>query len=746
MNIFGINISRAKKKDSLDIAQWAKGNDTSDNTGGASLSLPYSQSAWVYIAVSVLAENIAQIPFRIARVPATGERALRSCRGEARANLRKRILGENIVESGAVVDLFEKPHPVMDRSLFWEMAMTWRSLRGEFFVFPLDKNDMPVDLATSKPKVSRMLTIDPAQFWHMVSGFELTGWRFTGAALMAPIPSQVLLPSEVVHSRTPNPYLFWRGLSPLMVASLPAESDYAAEQFMKGLMINNADTGVIVTTEQQASPEQRETIVAALRERKRKAGTADRPLFLWGGAKLEKPIISSADMQFLEHRNLNRREIGAIFKVPESLMGFTERNQSLGGGGAQEQERLAFMETTLAPHCRRLESAVDPIIKTFGMDLCGYFDMESLPVMQEARRSRIDAATKAFALGVPFNEINNVYDLGFGDLVNGDKSYLPYTLQEIGADGTPPQPTPPADATQNDPNNAKDANPFARLLMLTAPRPVEKPPEPQKHVCRGHPEFEASIAGAVKAKAGKLRKFFLQQKNRLLSNLPKIMKQFELAEGGESWLWKQDASSVTRGIDDLLNLADEDAALLKALKPTLIADLEHGGSQLWKEIGRDNFALPPAEAIAYLDKRKNVISGINSTTWDKLKSSLQEGLAAGETMDELAGRIKTSYQGINDHRADTIALTETAVATNKGRNIAMQMANVPRKGWVTSHLENTRTSHLENEQLSEAENGIPFDEPWPNGCMFPGDPEAEAAETVNCRCVGIAILDEGGKQ
>jgi hypothetical protein len=49
---------------------------------------------------------------------------------------------------------------------------------------------------------------------------------------------------------------------------LPAAADYAAEQFMKGLMINNADTGVIITTDQQVSPEQREAIRAALRERK----------------------------------------------------------------------------------------------------------------------------------------------------------------------------------------------------------------------------------------------------------------------------------------------------------------------------------------------------------------------------------------------------------------------------------------------------------------------------------------------
>ena len=115
-------------------------------------------------------------------------------------------------------------------------------------------------------------------------------------------------------------------------------------------MLNNADTGVIVTTDQQVSPEQREAILAALRERKRKAGTADRPLFLWNGAKVEKPSATSADLQFLENRRLNRLEIGAVFRVPATVMGFSEdANRAIAA-----QERLSFVEQTILPLCPEL--------------------------------------------------------------------------------------------------------------------------------------------------------------------------------------------------------------------------------------------------------------------------------------------------------------------------------------------------------------------------------------------------------
>jgi len=38
------------------------------------------------------------------------------------------------------------------------------------------------------------------------------------------------------------------------------------------------------------------------------------------------------------------------------------------------------------------------------------------------------------------------------------------------------------------------------------------------------------------------------------------------------------------------------------------------------------------------------IADINATTWDSLKASLQEGLSAGETMEQLAGRVKDTFQ------------------------------------------------------------------------------------------------------
>lgn len=782
-------------KSSPDTAGWLRGDDVDMNAQGAKMSHPYSQSTWVYVAINTLARNVSQVPFHICSVSATAvqemaakRRKLRAMRrGKANAShlrdgilnyraFRKRVMMDNIVDSGPVVDLFKQPHPTMDRSLYWQSIMTWRLLRGEFFIVPLDNNDQPVRVMDENGRaaslrlingptgrVARLITLSPDLFWHMVVGYTLEGWRYTGSPLMTPIPSQILSPDEVIHGRTPNPVgFYWRGMSPITIAWVAAATDYAAGQFMKGLMMNNADTGVIVSTEQQLSDVQQQQLLAALRERKRMAGTADRPLLLWGGAKVDKPTVSSADMQFIENRKLTREEIAAIFNVPMSLMGITERQQSLGGGPGQEQERLTFMESCVAPHCRDLEAAHDPVVKSFDPSFECYFNLDDLPIFQEARRNRLDAATKAFAMGVPLNQIIEAYDLGFEEQPWGDVGYLPFSLQAVGADPdtTPPEnpsdPNAPAGEDNSPPPpgdpNEPQQNLFARALTLFQPRSVAVPAASSPtvpagtHHCQAPAEYEAYLRSREKRTLSKFKRFVFEQRGRVLKRLPSVInQQFVLSKAGEKVWWTfRSSAPLHRGLDDLWDAADELNRLVDAMKPLWTSDLSDGAKAVFSQIGLDpeTFSLPPSEAISYMGQRRNVMSSVNDTTWSQVRAALQAGLQEGDTMDELRARISQAFQGISDGRATVVALTETTAATNAGKHLAMQQAKVPRKGWGTSGLENTRETHLANANLSEDQNGIPIDEPWPNGCLFPGDPNAEPGETINCRCYGFAILDK----
>lgn len=679
---------------------WLRGSEN-EVSSGATLVNGYQQSVWVYAAVNAVASQIANTPLCITQGRGRGERKL---------------------ESGPLVDLFRRPHEHCSRFEFWELVLCWLQIRGEAFVIPMTLAGEVVDLSRAGgrgPKPQQFALLDAACFRHDVVGGHLLGWFFTNADPQGQMATRYLLPGEVIHIRRPNPFDFWRGLSPLAVASLAASADFASAQFHKGLMLNNADTGLVVTTDQQPDEAQREAMLAALRERKRRAGTADRPLFLWGGAKVEKPSASSADLQFLENRKFNRQEICAVFGVPQEIIGFTEdANRSVG-----ESARLNFVENTCAPLGERLEAAFEPLVRSFGADLYAWFDFDALPVMQAARRTRADVAVKYFQMGVPMADLNETFDLGLPDRPWYRTGYLPFSVQPVGndaaGDGQPAAPGDPAVAA--DPATASLQRALAVLDTLR--RVPSKP-----HVCAAADEYAASIEGAVRTMKARARKFFFEQRARALRELDK--RKSAIGNG-------QPTIAKALG-DDIFNDAFENQAIRSSFQPVLLKQFEFGGVQLWQEYGLGDFVLPPKAATDYLAKAGTRWEEINGLTHTNLRETLIDGLNNGESFDQLADRVRAVFDAGQDIRADTIALTETNTAINAGRHEGLMESPLELKVWLSANLENSRPEHQDaGERYAQ---GIPKDQPFvlANGArlMFPGDSSLGAGpgDTINCKC------------
>lgn len=737
------NLSVGKSAVSPAVAGFLSGSDLDDDGSGTRLVTPYSQSAWVYTAVSILASHVAQIPFRISRMDCDCARRVRALRGSEDARhkaFRKKAQSEGVIESGAAVDLFDRPHPTMNRQLFWEMVVTWNCLRGEFFIVPLDNGDQPVDISKRSPRVQRMLTLDTGLFWHKIQGYELEAWRYTGSPLLSPLPSEMLLPGEVIHSRTPNPYFYWRGMSPLLVAGVAAQTDFAGEQFQKGLWVNNADTGIIVTTDQPADDVQQKQILAALNERKRKAGTADRPLFLWGGAKVEKPTLTMMDMQFLETRNFLRAEIFSIFKVPEPLAGFTAKLNDGGAGGSLDAVKISFVESTLGALCEKLECAVDPIVKSFGEEYVGWFDLDSLPIMQAARRTRWDTATKMFGMGVPMADINMNLDLGLPDQPWYKNGYLPFSVQVA---GEPAEPLPSEGEDVGTPMAAGEkSNPFSRMLKLlrgggTGFQPVVSgilPETGQKGAAAVWRKRMTFRRAHEKLFAGKISKVLMKFRQKTLSKLDEV--HLQKSAGQISW--------ESRGLIDLIfNAHAFGTALNEELSAPIASVLQASGEAMHQEIGfADPWKYPQKQKLEYLAGRTQRIVGAGTTLRDQLNTTLVEGVTNGETHDELAARVKEVFGDMADSDARRIARTEVNSAATNGAFTALGDAGVEYKSWLGSHGPHARPEHQAVEDATIGD-PIPVDEPFEvdgEHMRYPLDDSlgASAGNIINCQCDVLA--------
>ncbi len=415
MRFFGFNISvhreqeRAVKREAA-VSPFSPEFWPDSGVGGTVLSNAYQQVVWVYRAINALAEQVSNIPFRFSRTTSDGE---------------------ELITSGPLVDFYAQPHAQIKRFQYWELRVIWLMLRGECFrvpVFDAPLGSEPDRSTRALPKLKAVLILEPSRFQHIVRDNELIGWRYVDYGRNSPLSSQVFLPEEVWHEKLPNPFDFWRGMSPLATASTAAGTDYAAALHMRGIMENNGETGTVLRTTEQLDPEQREQIVAALRERKRRPGTADGPTLLWAGAEIVTPKLSSSDMQFLENRRFSRGEICAAFGVPEEIITSTNNAKYDVMAGA----RLNFIENRVVPLCRRLEAEEAVTVKLIDREADGWFDVEDHPVLAEARRTRLAAARAGFEMGIPLNDLNRAFDLGFPEFPWGERGYVPSTMQAIG--------------------------------------------------------------------------------------------------------------------------------------------------------------------------------------------------------------------------------------------------------------------------------------------------------------------------
>src|ERR1043165_1889964 len=182
MRIFGFNISRSRSNAPLSpvprhvspaVSEWLRGEDVE---GGPVLTNAYQQVVWVYRAINVLAEQVANIPFLFS----AGERGR-----------------ETLITSGPLQDFYARPHPQIDRFQYWELRIIWLMLRGECFRIPIysssASSSSSSSFSSSSGRLQSVLLPDPACFQHIVEDHRLIGWRYTGFGGQTPLSSQVLL-------------------------------------------------------------------------------------------------------------------------------------------------------------------------------------------------------------------------------------------------------------------------------------------------------------------------------------------------------------------------------------------------------------------------------------------------------------------------------------------------------------------------------------------------------------------------
>ena len=259
------------------------------------------------------------------------------------------------------------------------------------------------------------------------------------------------------------------------------------------------------------------------------------------------------------------------------------------------------------------------------------------------------------------------------------------------------------------------------------------------------PRAPAAAAAGVRAASNEsLRAYLWRATDARLTRLTRAM-----LRGYRAWLdWlEQEAAGAVEGQNAAgamvtrqgLPSEDEAARMVVDLTDDPRRDaIERGWQAVVADLGVEaSFDWLDPQVLKLLADREIAIRGAAATETERLRASLAEGLAAGESRTQLVARIHEQIAEAYTGQALTIARTETQASYAGARFLGMEDLGVRRHEWLSARDARVRESHAEIDGET-----VPLGDTFSNGLRFPLDPQGAAAEVVNCRCTALPVIEE----
>ena len=697
---------------------FLKGDGISDEGGSmVNLGSPYRDSVWVKRAIKHVAEPISSVPINF--------------------TLDKKG-GEVIIED-PILDFWDKPAVTskkvkMNRGKFIFATVAWWKLAGQAF-WIMDDSWLDSKIKDKAPLI--VARPDKMTAIYENGNGELMGWRFIDGSGNA----HNLIAEQVVHLADWNPDDEVNGLSEYTAAKVAAESDYSAGQFAKAIMDNNGDRGPFVIAKGGVpSDEQREQIERMLRQKRAMSRRGQfRAAFLTGDITVEDPGIQAVDSAFVAQRLENRHEIFIAFGVPASMADVVA---SYSIGSASDYYRL--IEGTCKSMGVVITEGMEQVNEMLvGRPVFADLDWDEHSVMQEVRAERFESAAKGWDRGIPWTVLSDHLRLKLPKFAGDDVSRVPFSMKTVSEGERSKVKGQSADESTK--VNALDEleDIFKNMPISSEPGSITKE------------KFEQDAADQelwemLQSKRKPWENSFEKRFNRILMSvraetLQNVRNLYAPAvQGkGESEKVKVSKDAVMKSslslTFDLGPWMDKISQGMGEI--TEQAVVEAGGQLVTDELELEEaVSLPTAAVESVVQNRQNMLSRTSTEIWHEIRELISEGIDAGDSIDELANRIRNKFNDISKARARRIAVTETAVAYEQGRYLTMKEAGITHKKWITASDDNVRDSHKQvNGEV------LPIDELFIVGdstLLHPADPNGDAEEVINCRCVSVADLGE----
>lgn len=348
------------------------------------------------------------------------------------------------IEEGPLVDLMARPNPKQGTGAFFESLVGFYMIAGNTYVCRTLDNKPPTELYTMRPD---RMTIVKGTAQEPVKGYE-----YRAGGQIIPIDPDHK-GQKILHLRTFNPLDDWYGLSPIQAAARNVDMSNEIQKWNVALLQNNMRPPGALVVQESLDDENRNRMVAQLKERHQGALNAGVPMLLDGGNFDWKQMsFSPAESDWLAGDERASRKITSAFGVPPEMLGIMAKG-GLNDSNFQQARKRLYMETVL-PLADGIRDELNLwLCPLFGDGLFIDYDRDDIEAIQEDRATVWDRALKSITGGMlTQNEAREM--VGFEALPGGDVLLVPSTVVPSGQ--KPPKPAPVTPIKAADPLIALD--------------------------------------------------------------------------------------------------------------------------------------------------------------------------------------------------------------------------------------------------------------------------------------------------
>jgi len=660
---------------------------------------PYSQVGVVYTVVSTIARHAASVPWSLMRgdqaYPDSGDRA------------------------HPLYALLKAPNDQLRGSQAFEATYAFREMAGRAY-WILDEFARPRATASAIPR--RIRIPNPRHLTPDVRRGELFGWKYTGPEGSADLSKDQVL--RFAYFDPDNPY---RGVGPLEAArlgySLAWRSGKAQELFYR----NGGYPPFYMQTppEQNLNPEQIRALKEQFREEYLGLENWGKPPIMIRGTELKALGISQRDAEWVSTQRLTTTQVCAVFGIPPFLVGFADE--------AHMTNSVMFTRNYWGGKVMGIGDSVASVINAdlverfFPGDLFAYdWRTKFAQVLPEETRSSIESARKMWETGVPANQAYALHGVPIDakGLPHLDVGFIPFSMTPADIAMEPPE---PAELPEAD-GDAEEEDKRLRALRRASPRS-------ERQRAARWASYAKKMEAVERRYLGDWRKFLGWLRDEVVTRINTSKALRPTGRAGLDLILRDDDDKGASALLPPEQATHEQARKLTAASRLL--SIKVGWESLFGDLGlagEIDFNNPRVAAL--VAKRTQSILGASDTVAQKIRESLGEGLDAGESIEQLAERVRTFMSEQYRGQARTVARTETSAGFSGARTEAMKEAGVPKHEWLSARDDRVRASHMIDAQVRV------IGEPFSNGLLEPLDPSAPPEETVNCRCVTLPVVEE----